>query len=441
MLLSRLRSALVYMSFRALAMLLTLLLFFVVRRLFFPGRQQAADLPASPRQFPLRQPTSAQPQFALNGTSGKKSSRGKRILAVASALALIALIAISFLFSVHTYSGTLAQAKTTATRAGQPVPTRPAFERGVIYPQWSQDGYGLQDTTWQQGVSTMKTQTGAQWIEIPVLFSQATPSSTTVEVSPSTPDVQSFTEGIERAHALGYHVFFVPLMQVRQPGDWSGSITFATSSQEQAWFDSYWHTLQPYIAAAAQQHVEQMAIGTELQTLQQSVPALFWNQLITRIHSLFNGTLTYDMNWSSLSQAMPGWLKNPALTYIGISEYIPLLTTPARIDPAAMPALWQQKVKTQLDTLAATLGKPVLITEIGYRNSSDALYRTWEATSKAQADPTEQAGAYDAALSNVFKDTHIAGTFFWGWNDVGMFAISGQPAVQVLHKWYTLTQA
>ncbi|HLI07262.1 MAG TPA: hypothetical protein VKV40_11900 [Ktedonobacteraceae bacterium] len=441
MLLSRLRSALVYMLFRALAMLLTLLLFFAVRRLFFSSRQQPAGVPVSSHPFSLRQPASAQPQFALNGTPEKKSSTGRRILIVASALALIALIAVSFLFSIRYYSGTLAQAKTTATGTHPPVLVRPAFERGVIYPQWSQNGYGVQDTTWQQDVSTMKTQTGAQWIEIPVLFSQATSSSTTVEVSPSTPDVQSFTQGIERAHALGYHVFFVPLMQVRQPDGWSGSITFTTNTQEQEWFDSYWHTLQPYIAAAAQQHVEQMAIGTELQTLQQTVPAPLWNQLMIRIRGTFNGTLTYDMNWSSLGQPMPDWLKNPTLTYIGVSEYIPLLTSPARIDPAAMPALWQQKVKTQLDALASALGKPVLITEIGYRNSSDALYHTWEATSKAQADPAEQAGAYNAALSNALKDTHIAGTFFWGWNDVGMFAIAGQPAVQVLHKWYTLTQA
>ena len=439
--LSRLRSAIVYMLWRALAMLLTLLLCFLARRFFFPGKQRASATDVPQQQLPARPPLPAQPQYALNEFPDRKAGPGRRILAVISALALVVLIAVSFLFSVRSYSGTLAQAQASSTRVAQPVLVRPALERGIIYPQWSRNGYGTQDITWQQDVATIKTQTAAQWLEMPILFSQATSSSTTVEVSPSTPDVQSFTEGIERAHTLGYKVFFVPLMQVRQNGGWSGSITFATGAQEQKWFDSYWRTLQPYIAAATREHVEQMAIGTELQSLQQTVPAPLWNQLITRIHSSFNGTLTYDMNWSSLSQTMPGWLKNTALTYIGVSEYIPLLNTPARIDPAAMPALWQEKVKTQLDALAIGLGKPVLITEIGYRNSADALYHTWEATSKAQADPAEQAGAYNAALANVWRDTHIAGTFFWGWNDVGMFAIAGQPAVQALHKWYALTQA
>ena len=45
-------------------------------------------------------------------------------------------------------------------------------------------------------------------------------------------------------------------------------------------------SLLPYVTAAANQHVEQMAIGTELQTLQQIVPAALWNQLITNIRGV-----------------------------------------------------------------------------------------------------------------------------------------------------------
>lgn len=325
-------------------------------------------------------------------------------------------------------------------KPAQPQLARPAFERGIIYPQWNHDGYGVNDITWQQSVASVKTQTGTQWIEIPVLFSQATSSSTVVGISSSAPTVQSFTEGIERAHNLGYKVFFVPLMQVRQPGGWSGSITFKTLAQQQVWFDSYWNAVLPYVTAANSQHVDQMAIGTELQTLQKEVPDALWNQLIGHIRGVFNGTLTYDMNWSSLTLSKPTWLHNSGLTYIGVSTYIPLLDKAGRVDPKDMPAMWRDKIKTQLDALSVQLGKQVLITEIGYRNSSDALYRPWEAQTKAKADPQEQAGAYDAALTNVFQDAHIAGTFFWGWDDVGQLAINGQPATQVLLKWYTLKQ-
>ena len=377
----------------------------------------------------------------IPATRATKQGMGKRALILVSSVLLTAIIVTSFLFSVRIFSASLDQPANAQAIAAQPAQlklVRPAFQRGIVYPQWYSDGYGVNDTTWQQGVSTIKTQTGAQWIEIPVLFAQATSSSTTIQPSASAPSIQSFSEGIERARSLGYKVFFVPLMQVNEPGGWSGSITFHTPALQQAWFNSYWNAILPYVSVAASLHVEQMAIGTELQSLQQVAPDVLWNQLIGRIHSVFQNKLTYDMNWSSLALSMPAWLRNASLTYIGVSTYIPLLDKSGRVDPQAMPALWQMKIKTQLDALAVRIGKQVLITEIGYRNSSDALYHTWEANTKAKADPQEQAGAYDAALTNVFSDAHIAGTFFWGWDDVGRFAISGQPATHVLLKWYAL---
>src|SRR5579875_193437 len=450
------RQRVLYVLQGALWLLFLLMAIFVMKVFFFPSKRTFITLNnEGKRSRPL--PEAMPEPVIAAGEPGKPTNLytslqdttqvtqshphpQRRVILVASALTLVALVAVSFLFSVRYYSGTLSSAGTKPAIAVQPQAVQ-GFDRGIIYPQWSQDGYGTLDTQWQENIGTMKTQTGAQWIEIPVLFSQAASNSTVVEISPSTPGQQSFAEGIEKAHELRYKVFFVPLMQVRQPGAWSGSITFTKSEQVQAWFNSYWNTLQPYIAIAAHEHVEQMAIGTELQTLQQIIPERFWNQLITRIRSIFKNTLTYDMNWSSLDQPLAGWLKNPALTYIGVSEYIPLLNSPARIDPKALPALWQQKIKPELDALATKLGKQILLTEIGYRNSSDALYHTWEATSKAPSDPTEQAAAFDAALSNVFHDSRIAGTFFWGWDDVGRFAIVGQPAVQVLLKWYSLPQA
>jgi hypothetical protein len=389
------------------------------------------------------QPGISQAPVASSTSHTTKHKLGKRALVLVSSILLTAIIATSFLFSVRLFSASLGQtasAQANAAQPHQPQLARPALERGIIYPQWYSDGYGVNDTTWQQGVSTIKTQTGAQWLEIPVLFSQATSSSISIQPSTSAPSVQSFSEGIERAHSLGYKVFFVPLMQVREQGGWSGSITFKTLAQQQAWFDSYWNAILPYVFAAASSHVEQLAIGTELQTLQKIVPDALWNQLIGRIRGVFQNTLTYDMNWSSLALPMPTWLRNASLNYVGVSTYIPLLDKSGRVDPQAMPALWRDKIKTQLDVLAAQVGKQVLITEIGYRNSSDALYRTWDPNTTAKADPQEQAGAFDAALTNVFADAHIAGTFFWGWDDVGRFAISGQPATQVLLKWYTLKQ-
>ena len=316
---------------------------------------------------------------------------------------------------------------------------RPDFERGMIYPGWSQNSYGTTDTTWQQGIQTIKTQTMATWLEIPVLFTQSTPYSTDAGPGANTPNLTAFAGGIRKAHALGYHVFFIPLMGVNTPGGWSGIIQLETQQQQQAWFANYWNTLKPYAVVAQENGVEQMSIGTELQWLEQNAPASLWETLIAQVHGVFHGTLTYDMNWPSLYLPPVSWLKNPDLTMIGVSEYISLIDTSEWIAPSAMPGLWKSKVGTFIDAFSKQIGKPVLISEIGYRNTSDTLYNPWDAQSSAPVDSAAQAAAYDATLSNAFADSRIAGIFFWGWAEVARLDIQGQAAVQVVHKWYTMT--
>ena len=208
---------------------------------------------------------------------------------------------------------------------------RPYFETGVVYPQWNQASYGPGDPTWQRGIAAISKQTAARWLEMPVLFSQDSPTSTQVQVGLSTPTLASFIAGIRAAHVLGFHVFVVPLLGVVGPGTWAANIQFSTYAQEQQWFDSFWQTYQPYVTAAAIAGAEQVSIGTEEIWLQQFVPASLWNTLIARVRSVYSGTITYDMNWSTLDPPFPSWMSNPDLGVIGVSEYIPLTDVPERL--------------------------------------------------------------------------------------------------------------
>lgn len=320
---------------------------------------------------------------------------------------------------------------------------RPDLERGMVYPEWSPQAYGFDDSTWQQGVETMKTQTGATWVEMPVVFRQSTESSLDVGPDSNTVTVDAFGNGIQRAVSLGYHVFFVPLTDVVASGEWAGVIQYSSEQQIQTWFDRYWQALQPYAKVAQQAGAEQMAIGTELEWLSSHAPAALWNQLIANVQTVFKGALTYDMNWwPSLTvthQGPPSWFHNPGLAKIGISEYIPLVDSSQRVDPSVMPALWKSRVGNVIDAFAEQVGKPVILSEIGYRDTSDALYNPFSGVGSGQGDSQEQAAAYAAALADVFADTHIAGVFFWAWDNVGALGVVGQQAVQVIHRWYTKT--
>jgi hypothetical protein len=136
-------------------------------------------------------------------------------------------------------------------------------------------------------------------------------------------------------------------------------------------------------------------------------------------------------------------MSNPLLTTMGVSEYIHLTNTQQRLDPAILPSLWRTNIEKLLDTLAQKIGHPVIISEIGYRNSAYALYRPWERDAIAQAEPPdtqEQAAAYDAALRDVLTDPNITGIYFWAWS-VPLFQPNWKPAAKVLFKWYTSAYA
>lgn len=315
------------------------------------------------------------------------------------------------------------------------------FQMGMAFPQWGPTAYSEQDAKWLTELPDMRTQTAACWVEMPVLFYQSSLTSTTVTQGPSTPSLSSFTYGVHLAHSLGLHIFVAPLLGVGGSQPWAGAIRFSTYAQEQQWFGSYWQAIKPYAVAAAQAGVEQFALGTEYEWLQANAPDSLWNGLIAELRSVFPGTLTYDMNWITQLSQLPSWMKNPLLKMIGFSEYIPLTDAPVPVDPRQLSGLWKEKVKGILDDLSLQLGKPMFISEIGYRNSTDALYQAYASTTTAPADPAEQAAACEAALANVIPDTHIAGIFFWEWGDTGAFNLKGLQAATVIHKYYASLQS
>lgn len=316
---------------------------------------------------------------------------------------------------------------------------RPDFQTGVVFPQWGSTAYSHDDANWQIGLNDIQQQTAAQWIELPINFYQSTISSTQVMATAMTPTPEAVAAGIRLALAEDYRVFVVPLVTVEEgTSHWSGSITFTSLQQTEAWFESYWQVYEPYVAAAAQAGADQVAIGTEDEQLQQA-PASLWYWLIAQAHAVFPGKLTYDINWSSLVKyPLPPWLlQNRYLTSIGVSVYNPLTPTPQRLAPNTLPALWEKNIGKMLDALAVKAGKPVLISEIGYRDTSFALYLPWNGDAQAQKEPVdleEQAAAYDAALKNVISDPYITGIYFWAWS-VPLYGPK-KPAASVLYNWY-----
>ncbi len=309
------------------------------------------------------------------------------------------------------------------------------FETGVAFPRWSSGGYSGSDANWQVGLNEIQQQTGAGWVEMMIQLYQDYQGSTYVHIGAATPAPQSLAAGIRTAHSMGLRVFIVPLLGVLHGQPWGGAIHFAGYSQAHAWFASYWRALQPYMAAASDASAEQFAIGTELSALELADSSL-WYSLLASARATFHGELTYDVNWSTLGSEPRGWMRDPRLSYLGVSEYAPLAGGTWRLSAEQIGAVWQQRFLPSLEALSSAVGKPVLLSEIGYRNARDALYRPWDHSSRARQDPELQASAYNQALRAVYGTPSIAGIFFWAWS-VDQFAPNGLPAAQVLRTYYS----
>jgi glycosyl hydrolase family 113 len=310
------------------------------------------------------------------------------------------------------------------------------FQTGVVFPQWGVTAYSATNENFTYGLQEIHDQTGARWVELTITLYQKDFNTNHLDPSEQTVSPESLAEGIRIAHQRGYKVFVAPLLTVGATG-WAGDIHYRRLRDTSAWFENYFQTLLPYLQVATREHAEQFALGTEYEALE-AAPSDLWNTLIDQARAIYPGKLTYDMNWTAALKQPRDWMvRNHNLDFLGVSVYRPLTTRPAPRDADGLTALWQYKIGDMLDALALASGKDIVLSEIGYRNSADALYQPWQWKSSAPADPDLQAAAYEAALQNIIRDPYVAGAFFWGWS-VPAFAPNWLPAAQTLHRWYTL---
>jgi hypothetical protein len=323
---------------------------------------------------------------------------------------------------------------------------RPTFQAGMAFPQWGFDAYGPTNRNYALGLHEIRNQTGARWVELPITLEQENYRSTTLTAGQVTPTPLSLLTGIEAAHHLGLHVFVTVMITLQQPTPWhtrwSGDIRCFTYATCAAWFASYWQVISPYLAAAQEASAEQFAIATELGWMGWADGSL-WKTLLTRATSIYSGQLVVSVNFSDVEAHhtdLPQWMHDPRIAAIGVSSYFSLVDVPTAVPASQMGALFATRVQEPLDALARAFDKPVLISEIGYRNSTDALYDPYSPTTRAGPDPGQQAAIYRTAAEAAISDPLIAGIYFWAWS-FPPFAPNNLPASAALRAVYTSPRA
>ncbi len=244
---------------------------------------------------------------------------------------------------------------------------------------------------------------------------------------------------IRAAHARHLSVQLKPHIWVRG-GAWRARIDPGDAAAWSRWFASYRAWLLHYAHLAAMERVEALVVGVELSSSVAQQPEL-WRALIADVRRVYPGRLLYAANWDTVS-SVPFW---DALDAIGVQFYPPLAD---RV--GASLASLSERAGGALDAyaeLSRSVDRPVVLTEVGYRSTSDAALRphAWPERDRAPSvDEAAQAQAYRALFRAVSERPFVRGVFLWKWftdpntQEEGPtgFSLRGKSAEAVLRSVY-----
>ena len=309
-------------------------------------------------------------------------------------------------------------------------PTGPAASRrgnirAITLVDWTADGYAQPET--DASIQALAA-TGANAMVIIITAYQANATSNSVRADdPRTPTPASVAQAVARAQSQGLAVIIKPHVDL-DDGSWRGRIDPASPA---AWFDSYRAFLLAWASFAAAQGAERFVVGVELAgTLEHTGE---WSETIRGVRDVFPGELVYAASWDEAGR-VPFWRD---VDYVGIDAYYPVASR-AHAGRLEMLAGWQPWIE-RLHLLHQQTGRPILLTEIGYRSVDGACMHPQEFSGGGAIDTGEQADLYWAALEAVASESWIAGLCWWNWpadgsggpGDAG-YTPHGKPAETVL---------
>ncbi len=269
------------------------------------------------------------------------------------------------------------------------------------------------------------------------------------------PDARWYTEsdlGVREmarsADSLGMKIILKPHLWLGRyiaEGQTRDEIGYMEEDQWLAWEEDYTMFLMHYAHLAEEIDADLLVIGTELARSAHERPE-YWQALIQNIRSVYRGKLTYAANWWEEYEQIEFW---GLLDYIGIQAYFELSDQPNPTDDMLIEG-WAPHLVT-LSTLSERFHRPVLFTEIGYRNVDDAAAKPWRWPSRdeiGRVTPNNpiQAQLYSVFFNEVWDEAWFSGAILWKWhgdrdqrrNSFLGFSPQGKPAEEVIRQWFNL---
>lgn len=296
--------------------------------------------------------------------------------------------------------------------------------------------------------------TGAGWISLVPHWYTHTLRGSVVRRTDATEDDANVVAAIRQARLAGLNVILKPHVDP-DSGEFRGLFN---PRNVESWFKTYRSMIVHYARIAEQEGVAAMSIGCELDSLDGGPYAAQWSRIIGEVRAVFSGELTYASLDDGLDES-PFW---GDLDYIGVDAYVELTngtmpTLTRSIEAWMVPATWwelekhgEQGAMAHYQALSEQFGKPILVTETGWRSRDGAAADPGDWATESPRDDAEQVLGYEAFFrawsgNTGGGDPWVRGVMFWNWDPFDPatnpyaspidYTPQGKPAEAVVSDW------
>lgn len=250
---------------------------------------------------------------------------------------------------------------------------------------------------------------------------------------PSRPDLLTL---IREARAQGLRTILMPIVLLKHPrgSEWRGVIDPPDWDE---WWKDYRDFIKYFADIAREAEAEAFIVGSELVSTEKHTAE--WETTIWTARAHFPGLLGYSANWDHY-RPIQFW---HLLDFIGMTSYYKLADE-KNPSVADIVARWQPFKKEIMDW-RQQVGKPLLLTEVGWCSQEGAAIYPWNYYQNMKATPAgheEQRRLYEAFLQVWDGTPWLLGVIWWEWTsspggpDDFNYTPRNKPAEQVLRRWF-----
>lgn len=219
---------------------------------------------------------------------------------------------------------------------------------------------------------------------------------------------------------------------------WTGNIKMQNEADWNAFFRYYKEWIMHYALLAEIYSMEMFCVGNEFEEATLSRHAQ-WNDIFSAVREVYSGYTTYAANWGK--EIEQGDFSGD-LDFLSVNWYYPLSAVENPTDEQ-LRAAFEENLNT-VENIASKFGKPLLITEIGYKSIAYPWKQPHKDADEQEYSEAAQKKCYEVMRDILSERQSVRGVFIWKWPSYMGFAQDypkdfnpcGKEAEAVVADWF-----